>query len=445
MNIDSEIARLTSISQFILEHAKACGADEAFVSASYGTQSRLAFEKGDYNLATRHEGSGFSIVVHKNSASGSASINSLDKAHIAQSIDRALQLAKHSIPDEYLCLAPAASYPKIAVPFDPLLCNMDMAELLKVGQFFIEQCTLSPKISIDSASVECGTGARVIANSKGMFASDRSCALQWSAMGMAIEGDDITSFDFESDHSLLLSESEGKMAASAKEFRDKLLSCLGSQNAQSFQGQVLLSPSLVEELLLDSLIFHIQGGNLMDGKSRWKEALGTSIASKNLTLSDDPHNPKMRGCTPFSSEGVPTQAMDIVEGGILKKHLYSLYSANRCGTVATGNGGGPHVPVLKAGSTPLQQLISGGSGPMIRPSRFSGNIDPVSGDFSGIAKGSQLYEKGLHRGPIREVMISGNVFSLLASDLQLSAERLDDGGSYLLPYILVDGVSVTAE
>jgi PmbA protein len=445
MNPEAESQRLKTICEFILAQAQKSGAEAAFVSASHGVQSRLSYEKGDYNLATRHEGSGFSIIVHKNMASGSASINSLDKTQISKAIERALHLAKHSIPDPYLCLAPASQYPTINVPFDEGIGQMDMKQLMDYGKLFVDHCTVSPKISLDSASIESGTGVRIIANSKGMMACDRSSSLQWSVMGMAIDGDDITSFDFEGDHSLLLKGCEPKIIKTAELFNEKLLKCLGAQSGKSYQGRVILSPALVEEFLLDPLIFHIQGSNLMDDKSRWKNALDQSITHPDLHLSDDPHNPNMRGCTPFSSEGVPTQAMTILENGVLKKHLYSLYSANRCGTQATGNGGGPHVPILKAGKTSLDQLIKNADGPLIQPSRFSGNIDPVSGDFSGIAKGCQFYEQGQHQGPIREIMISGNVFDLLTSDLQLSSERQDDGGYYLLPHILVDGVSVTAE
>lgn len=443
MDPEKKMAELEEQALKIIELARKKGAQRVYVSATYGNNSSISYEKNDFNLATSHEGAGFGLTVHVNQKSGSASMNRLDPESVEATVSDAIGMAKYSIPDEYLAMAKAAEYPVLPCMFDPAIADMGMGELRELAVRMIAVARKDPRVSLDGANLDRGVGMRVIANSQGMLARDTSSSLGWSLMGMAIDGEDITSFDHRSDFSYASKGSGEKIEATAKDLAEHLLECLGARKGVSYRGQVLLPPSLVEELLVDPLIYHILGGNIMDGKSRWAEAIGEKIAFEGYTLEDHPHDVRMRGCTPFSREGVPTRKMSLVEKGILKQQLDSVYSAKKRGTAPTGNGGGPHVPVLGAGRTPLAKLKASGSR-LLDCGRFSGNLDSITGDFSGVIKGGHLYENGQSRGPVKEVMIAGNVFEGLLANPVFSAERETDGGSFLLPYALLDGVSVTA-
>ena len=45
--------------------------------------------------------------------------------------------------------------------------------------------------------------------------------------------------------------------------------------------------------------------------------------------------------------------------------------------------------------------------------RFSGNVNPVNGDFSGVVKGGQYIRNGNIEYAVKEVMVAGNVFDAL--------------------------------
>jgi PmbA protein len=445
MNSAEDLAKLKNISDYTIEKALKLGAERVFVSCSYGKQSRVSYEKGDFNLAARHEGTGLAITVHADQKSGSASINTHDRQAVDGALKRALTLAKHSVPDEYLAMAPKATYQEIDLPIDPLLADMDLETVISLSKDFVSQLQI-PKVSIDTASMEQSYGARHIANSLGMEASDASSSLNWSAMGMAVDGDDVTSFDYDGDFCSSQSDAETKISKTAKSLREKLISQLNAQKvSEGYTGQLLLCPSLVDELLLDPTMFHLLGGNIMDGKSRHANAIGSIIAPKNFTLLDDPHNTTMRGCTTYSGEGVPTKAMTILDNGELKTHFDSIYSAKRRGAKPTGNGAGPHVAVLKAGEHHLNGLRKRNEGPLLAPSRFSGNIDPMTGDFSGVAKGGRWWINGEDQGPVKELMMAGNIFDVLSRPVELSSEVETDGGYYQLPSALIDGVTVSSD
>ena len=75
--------------------------------------------------------------------------------------------------------------------------------------------------------------------------------------------------------------------------------------------------------------------------------------------------------------------------------------------------------------------------------RFSGTVDPASGDFSGVAKSARWVEGGQVVRSVRETLLSGNAFQLLESLDALSSESESVMGSAIAPWALIDGVSVT--
>jgi PmbA protein len=76
--------------------------------------------------------------------------------------------------------------------------------------------------------------------------------------------------------------------------------------------------------------------------------------------------------------------------------------------------------------------------------RFSGTVDPASGDFSGVAKSARWVEGGCVVRSLRETLISGNAFELLKRVEGLSSVTESIFGSARAPFALIDGLSVTA-
>jgi PmbA protein len=129
---------------------------------------------------------------------------------------------------------------------------------------------------------------------------------------------------------------------------------------------------------------------------------------------------------------------------VLKTHLDSIYSANKRKAKPTGNGSGPHCAWVAPGEKTIVELLADKDEKVLEPGRFSGNIDSISGDFSGIAKGSHLFQNGENTGPVKEVMISGNIFDMIQKDVVFSKNQESDGGFFWIPWAIVDGISVVS-
>jgi PmbA protein len=98
--------------------------------------------------------------------------------------------------------------------------------------------------------------------------------------------------------------------------------------------------------------------------------------------------------------------------------------------------------VIRPGKQSLDNLVSEmKNGIFVR--RFSGNVNPVNGDFSGVVKGGRLVRNGTMEHAVKEVMVAGNVFEALRRLNGVSKERKIIYDS-ILPYMRFDDISFTA-
>ena len=96
---------------------------------------------------------------------------------------------------------------------------------------------------------------------------------------------------------------------------------------------------------------------------------------------------------------------------------------------------------MAQGETSLADMIAGiDMGVLV--TRFSGNADPVSGDFSGSVKGGRMIRGGKLAEPLCGTMIAGNTFDLLKSLTAVSMEHERMFGS-VVPYIAIDEIAIT--
>ena len=104
--------------------------------------------------------------------------------------------------------------------------------------------------------------------------------------------------------------------------------------------------------------------------------------------------------------------------------------------------GGPFALRFYGGKTALQDMQKARS-ELLVIDRFSGNSDPLKGDFSGVAKSSRIFERGQDAGAVTETMIAGNFFEMAKNIAAISSTTEIVSGHAEMPWVLIDNVSVT--
>jgi PmbA protein len=133
--------------------------------------------------------------------------------------------------------------------------------------------------------------------------------------------------------------------------------------------------------------------------------------------------------------------MTLIEAGVLRSFLLSMYGARKTGLQRAANMGSNLI--VDSGDTPLAEMIAAVDEGLLL-CRFSGGNPSDNGDFSGVAKNSYYIKDGKIQFPVSETMVSGNIASMLNSIESISAERVNNGYN-VMPWICFNGLNVTGK
>jgi PmbA protein len=428
-----------------LEAANKRGIDEAKVTTVCTRQKKLVVENKKFTLANSVDTQVLKILVHQNHKKGSATINTSKKEAVAQAVADASALANFSVADEFLNLPDSMIAPKakaLDFLYDDHVAEMDFDALQTLMAEFLGALTKDSRIAIDRFEMGVDLTRNSLLNSRGVRQDELQSMLGWSWMGMAVEGEEVTTFDYDFEFSFDMSGVREKGVARAREFADRLLSMLRPGKCPSYKGPVLLSPRAVQSIIVGPSLYHMSGAAVMDKKSKWIDKVGQKVLGTQLSITDDPLNRHFSGATSYDGDGLPTCKKPLIESGILCTHLHDCYSAKRTGTKSNASAGGPFGLMIAPGKELRSSLLNGRTD-MLVVDRFAGNSDPIKGDFSGVAKASRLLRNGKDAGPVTETMIAGNFFDIADKIIGVSTETEIVSGGFQAPWILVDGISVT--
>ena len=207
---------------------------------------------------------------------------------------------------------------------------------------------------------------------------------------------------------------------------------------------------LFDERIASSLVGHIlmavNGASIVRGTSWARDKMGQQILPKGMSLTENPHRPRISGSRPFDGEGLPTKPRAIIEDGILMGWTLDLASARKLGLTPTGNAargtGSPPSPSttnidLTQGTVSQAELLAQMGTGLLITSMIGSTINPTTGDYSRGASGFWV-EGGQITYPVNECTVAGNLLDLLmritpANDAQAHY-------STRVPSLLVEGL-----
>lgn len=443
--------RLLAQCSRLADQARDFGADQAEAFAVHSQTIAVRFEKGDLKLTQVDEGSSVGLRVVRDQRLGFASTNQGDDQRTASD---ALSLAAMSLPDEANVLPEPRALPEGPQLVSPELADLDVEQAVQLAQSMVaDVLAVDPRLSLDQASLDVRRTSVAVASTTGVEASESDAEVSAVVFGMAIDGDDVGGFDYWGDQVRALDRLPLMTAELVERFSSAALGNLGAGASESYRGPVLFAPSAFDDIFISPLISAAGAIAVQRGRSALAGKVGSQIAAPLLTVTDDPTDLSLAGACRFDREGQPTGRFSIVEQGVLRALLHNGYSARVEGCLSTGHGRGgarsvpglgPHGIVVAPGSGGDRQAMLAALDRGLLVQRFSGSVDPASGDFSGVAKSARWVEGGVVVRSVRETLISGNAFELLGRIAALSSHAEPLMGTGKAPWALVDDVSVTA-
>lgn len=185
-------------------------------------------------------------------------------------------------------------------------------------------------------------------------------------------------------------------------------------------------------LLLQSLKRGINGKVLQKKISPLLGKIGKPVLSSSIDIFDDALLPFALATSPVDGEGIPSRRTPIIEGGVLKNFIYDLQTAGLMGTESTSSGarGYGSLPspatsnfILKEGKVSLEEMIKDiKEGIIVDQVIGSGQGNVLMGEFSVNLDLAYKVENGKIKGRVKDVMISGNSYTMLNNILALGSE-----------------------
>ncbi|WP_462055616.1 metalloprotease PmbA [Vibrio cholerae] len=384
------------------------------------------------------------ITVYRGQRKGSASTSDLSENAIRQTVLAALDIAQYTSADPYAGPAPkelmVQEIPDLDL-FHPDEPNPDVAAQIAIAA---ERAALgySKKIKqSDGGSYDSHYGIRVYGNSHGLLASYASSrhSISCSVIGEGRNGEMERDYSYtvaRHRNDLWTPESVGLQAA------ENTVSRLDPQKLKTGQFPVMFAADVATGLI-GHLVMAISGGNLYRKSSFLLDHLGKTILPTWFNISERPHVMRGLASSPFDSEGVRTQDLEIITDGVLATYLLTSYAARKMNMTPTGHAGGIHNWYVKSTGQNYQQMLKElGTGLLVTEVMGQG-VNVVTGDYSRGAAGFWV-ENGEIKYPVSEITIAGNLKQMLQQIVAVGSD-IETRSQIQTGSILIESMKVAGE
>jgi PmbA protein len=196
----------------------------------------------------------------------------------------------------------------------------------------------------------------------------------------------------------------------------------------------------------------VNGTSIYRNSSFLAGRIGEQVASKHLTLIDDPTIPGLFGSYPFDDEGVPGRCKTVIRDGVLEGYLLNTYCARKLGMRTTGNAsrglsGNAGVGIgnfyIEPGPQSDLELIKSVRNGLYVTELIGSGVSVVTGDYSRGAAGVWI-ENGELAYPVHEITIAGNLREMLMA-IEAVGSDLEFRSAIASPTLLIGEMTVSGK
>lgn len=429
---------LLEAAQDAVERSKRAGAQEVFVNVGRRRSVELQRRDGATERLVESTSRSLSVQLWVDGRYSSQSTTDLRPEALDRFLADAVALTRALEPDPARLIADAALYPKSLPALDvvdpALVAGLDAAgreawvvEMEQAARAHDRVISVTSNVSFSSGEGACAT-------SNGFAGASASTAISPSVeVTLRDEGDkraadgDYYSARYVSD--LPSATSIGQRALAFTVAR------LGSKKVNSQKTLLIVDPQASGHLI-SRLLGTANAASIQQGRSFVSQKIGKPIASKKLSILDDPLLPRGLGSRPFDSEGLASRALPILEKGVLRNVYVDTYYGRKAGMAVTT--GSPSNRVVALGTKDRAGFLRDTGEGILVTSWMGGNSDANTGDFSFGIRGHVVH-KGQIGAPIGEMNVTGNLLELFSHLVGVGNDPWR-ASSILAPTLVFEGV-----
>ncbi|MBA2816433.1 metalloprotease PmbA [Candidatus Pantoea persica] len=445
MNVSTQVAEQRKVLEQVVEQAldlAKASTDGAEVAVTKTTGIGVSTRYGEVENVEFNSDGALGITVYHQNRKGSASSTDLSPEAIKCTVQAAIDIARYTSADPYAAPAEvdllAFDAPDLDL-YHPWEIDADRAIELAAQA---EQASLKADSRItntEGGSFNSHVGIKVFGNSHGMLQS--YCSSRHSLSSCVIAEQD---GNMERDYAYTIGRAFDDLQSPdwvGEECARRVLSRLAPRKLSTMKAPVIFAPEVATGLF-GHLVGAISGSSVYRKSTFLLDALGQQILPEWLTIQEQPHLRKGLASTPFDSEGVRTQARDIIKDGVLQTWLLTSYSARKLGLKSTGHAGGIHNWRIAGQGSSFDDLLKQMGSGLVVTELMGQGVSAITGDYSRGAAGYWV-ENGEIQYPVSEITIAGNLKDMwrnivtIGNDIETRSNI--QCGSVLLPEMKIAG------
>ncbi len=412
----------------------------------------LLSDKIDVVKSNVASGLGARVVIDKKI--GVYGTTSLEENKVKEAVEKAVKIAVASDPDpDFKEINRKFSESSVSGIYDKEIVKMDIEKIFDAANTLITSAMdYNETVRPTRGFIETSVWKVAICNSYGVEAvREGTAAVTWFRCKAKDEGKEA-------------SAGESKQARKWKDIDFSEIATSAASKAVSILDATLIEnqklPVIWHNKFTASMI-DIMFGSTIDaysvqkGRSPWKGKVGQQVASENFNLVDDGTMDAGLRTRPFDDEGVATRRTPVIEGGVLKGFLYDTYTANKEGTLSTGNAfrsyrsnplPAPSNLILKPGDAEREEIIEETKrGLLVIDVIGEWLSNPISGEMSATVVVGYLVENGEVKKPVKGIMISGNFHQIVKDGIELIGKDVSNVGGVYAPTIKVSEMTIAGK
>jgi PmbA protein len=443
---EATLKELSDAAQLAVELAKRAGADAAEVVVRDGSELTAKVRLGQPELVQEAGSRALGLRVLVGARRAVTYTSDLRRDALEALCKESVELAQLAEPDEF-ALPPdpkllAKSWPELDL-YDPTIAEVDAAWALKQAIAGEDIARAHEKVTnSEGATWSRVLGGTAFATSGGFLGTYRGSFASFVVEPLCDDTTDPKGPKKRNGYwwtaSRFLAQLDSPEQVGAEAAR-RTAATIGSRKVETQECPIVFDPEVARSIV--GTIFSVANGSSFWRKSTYllgKE--GHEVASKLVTIVDDPLIARAPGSRPFDGDGLPTRKNPIITNGVLAPVLCDVYSARKLGRQSTGSagrgvGGNPSPTtsnmLMSAGPISRAELLKQTSKGLYVTSLMGFGFNPVTGDFSRGAQGFWI-ENGELTFPVSEVTIAAN-FDQILKRIDLVADDLEMRSSTVAP------------
>ncbi|MBN1328120.1 MAG: TldD/PmbA family protein [Candidatus Heimdallarchaeota archaeon] len=213
----------------------------------------------------------------------------------------------------------------------------------------------------------------------------------------------------------------------------KAIALLSAEKPPGGKMNIVMDPSLVGVFIHEAFGHACEADAIITKTSILHDKLNKKVGVEEISVTDDPTIPGLRGSFTYDSEGTIAKPRKLVTKGVLTEYFHTLETATLLGLKPNGAGRAmdfSYPPLARMGNTYVEagdktmdelfEIVGEG---IFLESSYGGYVHPAKGQFMFSAQNGHIIKNGKKEAITQNVSMSGMIMEVLTNTIGVGKDQ----------------------